>query len=366
MNPLRLLVLAAGTRVGQNILASFAGRRSEVVLVATTSVADEPGPFGYDIVHLVPESASPAFEPKLLDIVERERIDLVIPCRDDDVLLLAQLRERRPALAGRLLCGNAAVARAIIDKADSYAFSVEHDLPFAPTLVGAGPAERAAFAAEHGFPLIVKPRRGYASMGVYLVWNATQLDNAFARKDTVAQKLLGDPDVLPRFLEAMERDGMPLFHTFQGERHSIQVMIAPDGTVREVMCIRLRSDRRRSKTVMRDAEPQAQAIGERCGEVFAAAGWRGPLNIQCQKDASGRVWIHEYNGRFTGATMTRWQLGFDEVGSNVTAFTGRALSPSPFTATTAPREIFESMEARGVDPRDAAILARDGVWQRPA
>ena len=54
MTPLRLLVLAAGTRVGQNILATFAGRRDHVHLVATTSVADEPGPFGYDTVHLVP------------------------------------------------------------------------------------------------------------------------------------------------------------------------------------------------------------------------------------------------------------------------------------------------------------------------
>ena len=56
MTPLRLLVLAAGTRVGQNILATFAGRRDHVHLVATTSVADEPGPFGYDTVHLVPET----------------------------------------------------------------------------------------------------------------------------------------------------------------------------------------------------------------------------------------------------------------------------------------------------------------------
>ena len=33
-----------------------------------------------------------------------------------------------------------------------------NDLPFAPTLVDAGPDERAAFVREHGFPLIVKPQ----------------------------------------------------------------------------------------------------------------------------------------------------------------------------------------------------------------
>jgi carbamoyl-phosphate synthase large subunit len=364
MTSLRLLVLAAGTRVGQNILATFAGRRDDVRLVATTSVADEPGPFGYDTVHLVPETRSADYEAKLLGIVASERIDLVVPCRDDDVLMLAGLRERRPDLAGRILCGSVAAARAICDKAEGCAFSVRHGLPFAPTLVGAGPDECAAFAREHGFPLVVKPRRGYASLGVFLVWNERQLVDAFAREGTVAQKFLGDPSVLSRFREAVERDGMPLFHTFQGPRHSIQVVVAPDGGLADVMCIHLRSDRRRSKTVMADPDPVAREIGEHCGAAFAAAGWRGPLNIQCQKDAAGRMTIHEYNGRFTGATMTRWHLGFDEVGTTVAAFTGRAIGNAPCVPSTAPREIFETVEARGADPTDVATLARDGVWHR--
>jgi carbamoyl-phosphate synthase large subunit len=315
-------------------------------------------------VYRVPETASPDFAPRLLEIIASERIDLVVPCRDDDVLMLAALRERRPDLANRVLAGSVDAARAICDKADGYAFSARHDLPFAPTLVDAGPDARAAFVREHGFPLIVKPRRGYASLGVYLVWNGRQLEHAFARTGTVAQKLLGDPHVLARFLDAVEREGMPLFHTFQGLRHSIQVLIAPDGSLADVMCMLLQSDRRRSKKVMRDPEPAARDIGERCGAAFAAAGWRGPLNIQCQKDGNGRLLIHEYNGRFTGATLVRWHLGFDEVGMTIAAFTGRGIGAAPFTPASASREIFETVEARWANPGDVAILARDGVWHR--
>jgi carbamoyl-phosphate synthase large subunit len=310
-------------------------------------------------------TASPEFEPRLLEIIAGERIDLVIPCRDDDVLMLAGLRERRPDLASRILSGSLDAARAICDKAEGYAFSQRHTLPFAPTLVGASPEQCATFALEHGFPLIVKPRRGYASLGVYLVWNERQLANAFMRDGTVAQRFLGDPSVLSRFLEAVERDGMPLFHTFQGTRHSIQIVIAPDGRVADIMCIRLQSDRRRSKTVMPDPEPAARDIGERCGAAFSAAGWRGPLNIQCEKDAAGQMMIHEYNGRFTGATMTRWHLGLDEVGTAIAAFTGRSIDDAGRTPSMAPREIFESVEARGANPEDVAVLARDGVWHRP-
>lgn len=365
MNPLRLLVLAAGTRVGQNVLATFAGRREGVALIATSSVPDEPGPFGYDTVYLVPETASADFEARLLEIVERERIDLVIPCRDDDVVMLAELRERRPDLASRLLSGSAAAARTICDKAESHAFSVQHGLPFAPTIVDADAEACAEFVRDHGFPIVVKPRRGYASLGVYLVWNERQLATAFERKGTVAQKFLGDPMVLSRFLEAVERDGMPLFHTFQGVRHSMQLVVAPDGTLADVMCILLRSDRRRSKTVMIDPDPAAREIAERCGAAFSSAGWRGPLNIQCQEDAAGRILAHEYNGRFTGATMSRWQLGSDEVGTAVAAFTGRAIGGAPVALSSTPREIFESVEARAANPADVAVLARDRVWHRP-
>ena len=364
MNRVRLLLLAAGTRSARNILATLVARRDNVVVVGATSVAGEPGPFECDTVHLVPETASPDFETSLLAILAGERIDLVIPCRDDDVLMLASLRDRRPELASRILSGNGAAAQVVSDKAHAYAFSLEHDLPFVPTLTDASPARRRSFVHEHGFPLIVKPRRGFASIGVFLVWNDRQLEHAFAQPGTVAQTFLGDPAVLSRFREAVEREGMPLFHTFQGRRHSIQVLIAPDGTVADVICIQLQSDRRRSKTVVVDPEPAARDIGERCGAVFSAAGWRGPLNIQCQKDATGRLMIHEYNGRFTGATMTRWHLGFDEVGNTIAAFVGRSIGAAGCTPSSAPVEIFEHMEARGANPADVAVLARDRVWHR--
>lgn len=364
MNRVRLLLLAGGTRSARNILATLAGRRENVELVATTSVANEPGPFECDTVHLVPETASPDFEGALLGIIAGERINLVIPCRDDDVLMLAGLRDRRPDLASRILSGSTTAARAVCDKAEGHAFSARQGLPFVPTLADASPEARGRFVSEHGFPLVVKPRRGFASLGVYLVWNARQLAHAFTQQGTVAQKFLGDPDVLARFLEAVEREGMPLFHTFQGRRHSIQVLIGPDGTLLDVICIQLQSDRRRSKTVVADPEPAARDIGQRCGIAFSAAGWRGPLNIQCQKDPAGRLMIHEYNGRFTGATMTRWHLGFDEVGTTIAAFVGRSIGAAPCTPASAPMEIFEHMDARGASPADVAALARDQVWHK--
>lgn len=142
--------------MGQNILATLAGRRERVALVATSSVANEPALFDTDAVYLVPATmAEPeAFERRLLEIVDRERIDLVIPCRDDDVLLLASLRERLPGLAKRLLCGSAAAAEVICDKWASHEFSVAHGLPFAASIVASTEDARNEFVRKYGLPLV--------------------------------------------------------------------------------------------------------------------------------------------------------------------------------------------------------------------
>ena len=368
MDKLRLLVLSVGTQVGQNVLTVLAGRRDSLELIATSSVPNEPFVFDYDAVYLVPPTAAEpeAFERRVLDIIARERVDLVIPCRDDDVIALGALRDRRPDLASRLLCGGAETARIIGDKWLSAEFSARHGLPFAPSIADGAAATRAAFAREHGFPLIAKPRRGYASQNVFLISNEAQLERALAGEGWIVQKFLGDASGIAAYLEGLRERGVPLYHTFQGLKHSIQALIAPGGSTAHVICTRNASVMRRSKRVEADHDPVAQEIGSRCARAFAAAGWRGPLNIQCQRSAEGTLFIHEFNGRFTGATVDRWLLGFDEVGAAIEQFTGVRIghAAAPSDAAPAALEAFESLVARGADPRKVEALARDGVWRR--
>jgi len=365
MSKLRLLVLSVGTRVGQNVLAVLSGRRAAFELIATSSVPDEPGLFDCDAVHLVPPTAAEpeAFERALLEIVEDERIDLVIPCRDDDVLFLAVLHERRPALTPRLLCGRVEAARAVVDKWLSAEFAARHGLPFVPS-IASGACDPAEFVRRHGFPLVAKPRRGYASQDVYIICNRVHLERALAQPDWIVQQFLGDHRVVDDYLSGVDTRGIPLFHTFQGLKHSIQALIGPDGAIAHVICTRNASRARRFKRVERDDDQAAFGIGTKCAQAFSAAGWRGPLNIQCQRSPAGELLIHEFNGRFTGATVERWLLGYDEVGAAIARFTG---VPVPFdrSPSEAPLEAFESMTARAADPRHVEALARNRVWRHP-
>ncbi|MEO8304893.1 MAG: hypothetical protein ABI724_12305 [Betaproteobacteria bacterium] len=362
----RLLLLSVGSQVGQGVLRTLSDRRANLELVATSSTSHEPSVFDFDAAYLTPRSAADpeGFERKLIDIMERERIDLVMPCRDDDVVLVSSLAERRSDLAPRLLCGSAASAEVIADKWSSFEFSTKHGLPFAASMIRCAARERKAFVRKYGLPLVAKPRRGFASLDVYMLYKAEQVETMLARDGYIVQQFLGDPTRITDYLAAIDESGVPLNHSFQGVKHSIQALIAPDGSVVHVICTRNYRNLRRSKYVEPDTDPTSAAVGAACARAFSSAGWRGPLNIQCEKTAAGEMLIHEFNGRFTSATVDRWLLGFDEVGAAIEHFTGRAVATTLPPANAA-LEAFQSLVARAADPDDVAALQRDGVWRRP-
>jgi hypothetical protein len=367
MAKVRLLLLSGGTEVGQNVLAMLAGRRAAVTLVATSSVAHEPALFDCDAVHLVPPPATDddASARLLPDLMEREAIDLVIPCSDEDVLSCAALRDRHPALAPRLLCGTSAVATIIADRWASHEFCTAHGLPYAASTIGASVDEQAAFIAAYGLPAIAKPRRGGSPADMMLVHTPAQLATMLARRDHLVQEFLGDREAVRDYLRALDEEGVPLFHQVGGLTRSMHAIIAPDGTVAALFNTRRVRQLRRSKWIAIDDDPAAIEAGTRCAHAFAAAGWRGPLDIECLVDARGEPRIHAIAGRFIGGSMDCWLLGLDEVGTAVAAFAGKSLPFDGKPAVTA-LEAFESRVGRAADPADVAALTRERVWRRPA
>jgi carbamoylphosphate synthase large subunit len=369
MHPLTILLLSGGGHTGTNVMASLATRREGLRLVATSDTPDEPSLFTFDAVYLAPTVATDAigFESRVLAIIARENPDLVVPCRDEDVQWLAGLRERRHDLAAKFLCGAHAIAVTMNDKWLSSEFSRMHHLPFVPSLQCAGGNEARdrvdAFVRLHGLPLVAKPRHGVDSQGIDILTTAAQALRAMQRPGYVLQKYLGVSRPLQDYLTRLEQDGIPLFHTFQGVKRSLQVLIGPDGNIEHVVCTRNQMIRHNARSISVDSEAEPRQIGDHCARVFAGAGWRGPLNIQCQPSATGELMIHEFNARFTGATASRWHLGHDEIGAAIHAFTGRATAPA-FPFSEAPAGAMEGLWPRAADRRHVRTLAERGEWIR--
>lgn len=362
-----LLLLSGGGHTGRNVLETLAARREGLRLVATGNDAAEPTLFAFDAAYLTPTlKQDPAgFEARFRQLLDIERPDLVIPCRDEDVAWLAAFGQRSPDHAARLLCGAAEVAAMAEDKWLSHAFCTGQGLPFAPTLaVRAGPGSMEQirqFVDEQGLPLIAKPRRGAEGRGITLV---TSLDQALRAADgeRVLQRFLGPPDAAEGFLTAMTERGIPLFHSFEGIKRSLQILLGPTGALKGLFCTRHEITGRNTRTVAVDTDPEAHDLAVRCAGALAAAGWRGPMNIQCQPDRDGQLMIHEFNARFTGATAARQRLGHDELAIALSAFLGTEVGTAP--AASSSRIACEALHPRAADPVQMLSLVSQGEWQR--
>lgn len=362
-----VLFLSGASLVGQNVLASLAGRRSGLHLAAINSVAAEPALFDFDEAFLCGNLRDDpqAFAQRFHEVMDALQPCLVIPCRDDDVAFLAAQAEARPEHAPRFLCGARKPAEAMLDKAASATFAHRHGLPFAPTLAtdaDTDPARLIAFATCHGYPLIAKPRQGFASRGVSLILDQAQLLRLGGRPDYILQAYLGDPEAVRAYVEACRRDGVPLFHSFETDKYSIQAFITPDGRRAGLLATRHAMRQGRSERVTLEHDPALLELGERCATAFAAEGWRGPLNIQCQHRPTGDYGIYEFNGRYTGATSARCLLGYDEVALGLAHFGGIPIETGPSSGAAA-GDVIRLPVSRALDADRIAQLRRDGHWR---
>ncbi len=355
-----LLITSVGSLVGQNILDSLEGRRAGLAVVGLNSVAASPNIYRCDRAYLAPAACqSAAYRTRLMQVLRAEQPRLVLPGRDDDVLLLAALREQAPEWAHAIPCGPPAMARLLGDKLLSGSFAAAHGLPFADTASGDLAAIR-ALAMRHGFPLIAKPRAGNGSRGVRIVYDEAELAAASRIDGYLFQEYLSPGDEVMQL--GRERGaGVPLFHAPGYAQYACQCLITPAGRVVSMICteVVLVAGRAERSVVVDDADVGATAGAY--AEALARSGWRGSLNLQGRRDRAGRFKVYELNGRLTGGTAARLCHGVDEVGLLCEHYAGVTLPPSPRLGD-AGQVVMKSLVEFPVQRSDVATMEQSRQW----
>ncbi len=360
---IRLLFLSGGSLVGQNILSSLSMRREGLNLMVMNSKADEPAIFEYDTACYCPSlvEAKKEFETVFYEVLADFNPDLIIPCRDEDVAFVSELAELKPHLKSKLLCGDHNVAVSMLDKGLSWEFSKKNKLPFAPTIYSnSDQSDIDNFINEHQYPIIAKPRRGFASRGVKLLVEPNQLKPLIGRDDYIFQKYLGNPEKVSSYVDSVKKEGVPLFHTFEEVKISIQGCIGPNGNIGGIFVTEHIMKYGKSEGVNKSNDQELYKIGKDWIEKIASAGWAGPINIQCQRDQSGKLFIYEFNGRFTGATSGRVCLGFDEVGITLGLWLEKEFPESGISNTN--ESVLRAPVSKLIDLEKVNQILTKGIW----
>lgn len=372
MGPFHILMLSAGSLLGQNVLDNLENRRSRVRITGLNSEVSNPRIFRCDKVYKSPLLNSDNFEDFITEIVKKEQPDMILPGRDADVLLLAGLAEKYSDMK-RLIPGGSLKAAQIMDnKWESHLFAARYGLPFAPSFLPAGrePVEVINWACNFGFPILAKPLGGFGSLGVKIICDVNQLI-VFLNKGTdgmLLQKILGPGDKWSQNIKTIRAgadSGIPLFTYLTDEnQYASQTIIYPDGTLGRIFASRnlMVIGRCERSEICNDAD--FIKTTEKFAASIADEGWRGMFNLQCRKTESG-YYGFEMNGRMSGGTSARGWLGYDEIRELIKGFYGLDIGRDDRYPDKSSGIVFRSLTDYFTKDEDIRKLENDGVWIKP-
>lgn len=281
-----------------SILFTCVGRRIELVN-AFRNAAEKLGVtltiYGADInwtapaIHrvdkpsIVPRISDRRHIPELLRLVQRERIDLIIPLIDSDLLAISRAAKRFARVGCRALISNERVIEICADKLQTYKTLSGADIDTPQTWS----AHQIRRLKRHRFPYFLKPRTGSAGVGLHRVNNADELRVFLKRQpDSVVQEFV------------------------DGTEHTLDVYAGFDGVPKCVVPrrrIEVRTGEVSKGMIVKD--PLIMDVGRRV--VEALGGCRGVITVQCIVTPRNRIRVIEVNPRFGGGAPLSIRAGAD-------------------------------------------------------
>ena len=368
---MKLLITSVGSLIGQNLLDSIESRRDVLNVIGTNTVLENPRNFRCDTVYNVSRTDSKNFQKEFLVIIQKENPDLILPGRDEDCVFLCEIKEQYSEIFKDIIpFGSSLVPKIMYDKYDSYLFCKKNQLPFADSFLYKKESKRSAnkklraFIEMHKYPLVVKPRKGFGSQGVYFVINKHQIDEVIQRDNILFQEYLGDPEEIFKYQNVFKK-GIPLFFQVPEEKHyAAQAVIHPDGSLSEVFFTINTLVFGKNEYIEQVINREVEEITRKFAETFYKYGWYGPINIQMKLSKNGKWKAIELSARHTGSTSARNLLGFDEFGLLTDIFIPESKIPNLTKAEKVKGRVFKYLQDNIVFDRDIKILNSDKVWKK--
>ncbi len=277
-----IAVTGVGGGVGQSVLKSLEGSGYNVVALDGELLAT--GLYAAASSHLIPYANSPKYIETLLDICKKERISLLFPGLDAELMPLSLNRAAFGAIGTTVVVSRPEVIKISDDKQETYDKLVEAGVSVPLTL----PFGDFSPTAE-AFPVIIKQRIGGArSKNVYLTRNMAEWEMV---KSNVSDN--ADDFIVMEYIE--------------GDEYTCGT-VNLDETCKGVIVMR---------RILRDGDTykcfsvKDEIIEKEVRKVVEGIKPFGACNVQLRmKD--GKPYIFEINARCSGTTASRTLCGFNE------------------------------------------------------
>ncbi len=357
----KILISSVGSRVGQAILETLAPQRKDYIVVGTTSTTVALNLYACDRCYLVPlTSDNDTYLASMQAILADEAPDFVIPARDEELLPLGQLSEKKAFSETHFLMAPSQLAPIFNDKYQSFLFAQKQGLSFVQTAFH--PHEVETLLHEQGLPLLVKPRwNGHASKDVFVLHTKEQVEAYLKTKRFVFQPLIY-PLSIQGQINGFEETGVPWIHNLKDTNYVAELVINPTGEIISQSYNKVTYTQQGQKQWRVIREPLIEKVSLAYAKALAALGFQGPLNLQGKLEQN-RFIPFELNARFTGSANGRAFLGYNQIQHCINYYLGRApIWPpheiDPLTIMLEAPQTYQVLSAR-----DMQDLQANGLWK---
>jgi len=278
-----VLITGAGAGVGQSIIKALKLSPLSMKVITTDGSHLAAGLYTADAAYLVPMYNERTYIPRIIEICKKEKVQVIFAGTDVELEVLSLHAKKIKKVTGAtVVVSPVRAVRIADDKWKTVQFLKQNNFPYAQSCLT---KDIGTFLKKAKFPLIVKPRIGARSIGVYKVNTKEELTKAIAHTpDAIIQEYLANDDG--------EYTCSGFF--YKGKNYG-------------VLCGQrwLRNGDTYKALFEHDQKLEAfiSAVGKKLN-LF------GPCNFQLRKTKHGPV-IFEINCRFSGTTGAMSYLGFN-------------------------------------------------------
>lgn len=269
-----IIVTGIGGNVGQGVLRNIKTLNLDTRIIGLDVASFTAGNHLCDRTYKVPFSYLDSYIPTVQEIIDYEKVDLIIPTTDYEVYYLSL---NQNILGAKVVASAAEIAKIYLDKYLTYQHHAKLNIPFAKSWL---PSEFDGSVKD----IIVKPREGRGSRGIsFNPKKPTDFSD-----DYVIQPLYKGLEITTAF-----------YVKKNGELHGLFTM------QRE-----LSNGTTSKSSTVKTFDKQIESIIK---EMIKVKGFAGSLNLQSIVEHDGNVVPFEVNCRISGTNSIRHNLGFQDV-----------------------------------------------------
>ena len=282
-----VLVTGVGAIIGYGVLKSLRSAAPSIRLIGIDIYADAVGQEWADVFEVAPYTSDERYREWLKEIIEREAVDLVIPCIEQDLHYYSDHRAMFKELDVSVMLNSAYLIDLTKDK---WLFHEEMKKIGSKARIDSYLSGDFSTLAERlGLPFMLKPRKGYASKGLVVVRSEKEFaaNQSLLGDVLIAQPLVGDDE--HEFTVAVFGDG----EGGVSATISLQRRLAIDGST--------------AKASVASDSSLDLVVSELCQHFKPI----GPTNLQFREVEVG--WkLLEINPRISSSTSLRTAFGYNE------------------------------------------------------